>query len=98
MGEIVNNNALFGGDEFCRVPLPSMTALEKGTYRYVVAVSLIHGGPAPTFFATSVVEYIIRGIKGVDPTIDEVPNCTIRCRLEEVNLPQLGQNFQNTSC
>ena len=52
MGAIATNNCLFHGEEDCRVPVPNVTALEKCTYQYVgemIAVSLIHGGPSPTF-------------------------------------------------
>ena len=73
MAEVANNNMLFCGDEGCRVLVPSMTALEKETYKY-----------APTFFAPSVVDYITRGMKGVHPTIDEIPHHHIRRLLEEV--------------
>ena len=62
-----------------------MTALEKQTYCYVgkmVAVSLIHGGPAPTFLAPSVVDYVIKGIQGADPEVKEVPNLQVRSKLE----------------
>ena len=65
MREIATNNSLFSGEETCRVPLPNMSALERQVYRHVgemMAVSLVHGGPAPTFFAPSVVDYIVHGI------------------------------------
>ena len=85
MGEIASNNSLLSGDDKCRVPVPNMTVLEKQTYCYVgkmVAVSLIHGGPAPTFLAPSVVDYVIKGIRGADPEVKEVPNLQVRSKLE----------------
>ena len=66
MGEIATNNSLFCGLEDCRVPLPNMVGLEKLTYKHVgemMAVSIIHGGPAPNFMAKSVVDYLLYGIE-----------------------------------
>ena len=88
MGEIAANNSLFSGKEDCRVPLPNMSALERQTYKHIgqmMSMSLLHGGPAPTFFAPSVVDYVVHGIKKVKPTVDEVPNPTIRTKLWEVS-------------
>ena len=87
MGEIAANNSLFCGEENYRVPLPNMGALEKHTYKHVgemIAVSLIHGGPAPTFFAPSMVDYIVHGIRKVKACIDEVPNPRIKNKLHKV--------------
>ena len=87
MGEIAANNSLFCGEENCRIPAPNMSALEKHTYKHVgemIAVSLVHGGPSPTFFAPSVVDYIVYGLKRVKPTIDEVPNPIIRSKIYKV--------------
>ena len=89
MGEIASNNSLFSGDDKHRVPIPNMSALEKETYCYVgqmIAVSIIHGGPAPTFLAPSIVDYILKGIRGVNPEVKEVPNVQVRNKLEEVSI------------
>ena len=88
MGEIASNNSLFSGDVH-RVPVQNMSALENQTYYYIgqmMAVSLIHGGPAPTFLAPSVVDYIIKGIRGADPQVKEVPNLHVRSKLNEVRI------------
>ena len=53
MGEIAANNSLFCGQEDCRVPLLNMVGLEKLTFKHIgemMAVSIIHGGPAPNFW------------------------------------------------
>ena len=87
MEEIASNNSLFSGADEHRVPAQNMSAFEKQTYRYIgqmIAVSLIHGGPAPTFLAPSVVGYILKGIRGADPQVKEVPNLHVRQKLEEV--------------
>ena len=87
MGEIASNNSLFSGNDKYRVPVHNMTAVEKQTYCYIgqmMAMSLIHGGPAPTFLAPSVVDCVIIGIRGADPDVKEVPNLQVRSKLEVV--------------
>ena len=92
VGEIAQNNALFTGTEDCRVPVPNMTELGKATYKYVgsmLAVSLLYGGPAPSFFAPSTAQYIIRG--GLDKmeqsaAIFEVPESDICKKLQKVSI------------
>lgn len=89
MGEIATNNSLFCGQEDCRVPLPNMLGLEKLTFKHIgemIAVSIIHGGPAPNFLAQSVVDYLLYGIRKVRTTIEEVPCATMRTKLYEVRL------------
>ena len=89
LGNIERNNSLFEGCENCRVPKPNMRALEKCTYQHIgemVAVSLVHGGPSPTFFTPSIVDYIVYGMKKVKASVDEVPNETIVRKLKEVSL------------
>ena len=53
VGEIARNNNLFCGNESSRVPTHNMSELMKRTYYFVgmmLALSLLHGGPAPIFF------------------------------------------------
>ena len=61
MGEIATNNSLFCGEENQRIPLHNMSALERQVYQHVgemIALSLVCGGPAPTFFASCAIDYI----------------------------------------
>ena len=72
---IARNNNLFCGDEGSRVPRRNMTELEKKTYYHVrkmLAMSLVHGGPAPHFFSRSVAQYIVYGMNKVVATTDDV--------------------------
>lgn len=88
MAEIASNNNLFCGREDCRIPTPiSMVELEKHTFKFVgnmISVSLIHGGPAPTFLAPSVVDCIIHGMGKERALPSEVPVDEVRKKLEEV--------------
>ena len=52
MGSIAMNNMLFQGESTLRVPTCNVAGLENKLYERigeVISVSLIHGGPAPTF-------------------------------------------------
>ena len=83
--DIAKRNMLFCGDESKRVPRHCMTELEKRTY-YVVgkalALSIMHGGPAPGFFARSVFDYIAYGSTQARP--DDVPDKAVRDSLMKV--------------
>ncbi len=85
--EIAENNSLFCGSDTAKCPRHNLVELERKTYYYVgviIALSLIHGGPAPHFFSAGVADYIVKGIEGVNPDVQEVPDDVIRKSLEEV--------------
>lgn len=48
-------------------------------------MSLTHGGPSATFFAPSVVDYMIYGMKRASASVEEVPCQAIVNKLEEVS-------------
>ena len=88
-GAIATINYLFHGREECRVPAPNQAALEKLTYKYVgemMAVSLVHGSPAPAFLAPSVVDYIAYGMNKVQSSVNEVLSQLIKSMLEKVSI------------
>lgn len=80
---IASNNMLFTGDETARVPTHNIIQLQNKTYQHVgemLAVTIVHGGPAPAFFSPAVANYILYGqCDKVKATI-----VTIRERLEKV--------------
>ncbi len=87
MGCIATNNGLFSGREECRVPAANLAELGRNTYKHVgemIAVSLVHGGPAPAFFAPSVADYILNGMKKVNATVSEVPSLEVAEKLKKV--------------
>ncbi len=88
MGSIATNNALFSGREECRVPASNLPELDKNTYVHVgemIAVCLVHGGPAPAFFAPSVADYILHGMQKVRGMVSEVPSLEMGDKLQEVS-------------
>ena len=50
----------------------------------ISALSLVHGRPALQFFCTAVADYIVKGVQGKHPTIEDVPDSVIRKSVEEV--------------
>ena len=74
---IAQNNTLFHGGPTSRVPMHNVVELERMTYYHVgacLALSIIHGGPAPQFFSPAVASYIAYGAKIVKATVDDVPD------------------------
>lgn len=89
MQAIANHNDLFRGKDYNRLPCPNVFALQKDTYKYVgqmIAVSLIHGGPAPSFLAPSAVEYITYGLQKVKGRPEDVPDDVIQSKLIKVRV------------
>lgn len=67
--------------------MPNVVELGKQTYKYVgemLAVSLIHSGPAPGFFAPSVADYIIHGMRKVRAMATEVPDPEMAEKLQKM--------------
>ena len=86
---IAQNNSLFCGKENSRVPMHNMLELERRTFYFIgsiVALSLVHGGPAPSFFSPAVADYIVHGVQNVRATIDDVPDEQVQQKLMKVNL------------
>ena len=63
------------------------TALQTDMYFMVgriMAVSLVHGGPSPTFLSRTLFDAIIKGMDRVSPTIQDIHDRTLRQQLEDV--------------
>ena len=82
-----SNNSLFSGPDYCRTPNHHVGELEKMTFYYVgviIALSLVHGGPAPHFFSPAVADYVVHGVQKVHATVSDVPSCRIQLSLKKV--------------
>lgn len=87
MQELSGNNSLLCGSSTARVPRHSVVELERRSFYYIgvmLALSLVHGGPAPQFFSGAVADYIVTGIRGVKPSIGDIPDSDVRQSLEKV--------------
>ena len=86
VNEIAKKNVLFRGDGNRRVPRHCVGELKKKTFFIVgkmLALSLMHGGPAPTFLADSIVNYILHG--NTDGKVTDVPDQSVQDVLLKVN-------------
>lgn len=87
MSAIGRNNSLFCGEMSSRIPTHNVLELTKNTYKYVgimIVSSIVHGGPAPRFFAHCVADYIVFGIDHVKPKLEEVLDLVIKNKLRKV--------------
>ena len=85
---IAQNNKLFRGPHDACTPNHNTVELQKKTYYYVgvfFTLSIMHGGPAPTFLSSAVPDYIVHGIQKVKASITDVPDPEMK-RLFKVNL------------
>ncbi len=87
MNAIISNNSLFEGHMESRFLRHNIIELKKKTYFYigqVLALSLVHGGPTPSFFAKPVAQYIINGLDKVEANIYDIQDSDLREKLTKV--------------
>ncbi len=88
MSSIAKSHLFFNGEETKRVPMHNIVELEKNTFFYIgsiFALSLVHGGPSPSFLALSVADYIVYGVKAVQVSVDDIPVYEIKERIKLVS-------------
>lgn len=52
-----------------------------------IALSIVNGGPGPTFLAPVVVDYLFGGITCVKPSVEDVLDETVRSKIQKVCCP-----------
>jgi hypothetical protein len=50
----------------------------------MIALSIVHGGPGPSFFVECVVDYIFNGLGSVSARIVDIPDASIKERIQKV--------------
>lgn len=50
----------------------------------MIAVSLVHGGPSPSFFSKTLFDCLVYGTENVKPTIEDVADVTVLQTIEKV--------------
>ena len=50
----------------------------------LIALSILHGGPWPVFFAPVIVDYLFGGIGAVKPSVEDVPDQQPKCMIKKV--------------
>ena len=87
MNTIKNNGLLLDGSPAKRVLRHNTTALQEELYLIMgkmIALSIIHGGPGPSFFCQSVVDYLFHGLGGVHANVDEIPDHSTQDLVQKV--------------
>jgi hypothetical protein len=87
LGSIISNNSLFCGDVNSRFLRHNVIELNKKTYFYIgqiLSITLVHGGPAPSFFAEPVADYILYGLEKIKVSIADVQDKAVKRKLKKV--------------
>ena len=87
LSAIESNSSLLSGIEFSCTPTHNVCELEKMSYFYIgviIALSLVHGGPAPHFFSPAVADYTVYGVQKVRATIADIPSCNMQNSIQKV--------------
>ena len=51
----------------------------------MIAMSVIHGGPGPTFFTPAVADYLIEGkVSSVKPNFSDIPSFDVQSKIKKV--------------
>ena len=50
----------------------------------MIALSILHGGPGPVFFARCVIDYMFGGIANVSACIQDIPHLQIQSLIQRV--------------
>lgn len=70
------------------VLVKNTSALVNKEFLYVgklIAMSIVQGGPGPASFSQWVYDYLTRGLDGVQVSVNDIPDATIRDKLNQVS-------------
>ena len=87
MNAIRKNNSLLDGPLTTCVVRHNTTALQNELYLCIgkmITLSIVHGGPGPSFFAESVVDYIFNGLGSVSASVCQNSGYS-RCKYQGTN-------------
>ena len=87
MSAMSDQNDLLDGPKDRRVLRHNLLSAEKGHFYIMgcfIVLSLTQGGPAPGFFAPSVVDYLVGGCVNVHPCIGDIPDFEVHDKLKKV--------------
>ena len=52
----------------------------------MIALSILNGGPGPTFLSPAVVDFLFGGLSTVKPCVEDVPDMLIREKIRQVRM------------
>ena len=86
LASMMNQSQPLTGPATCKVPQHNSLAVHNGEFYLIgliIVFSLTQGGPAPSFFANSVVDYLFHG---VTPCISDIPDQSMQEKISEVRV------------
>ena len=97
---------LLSGEPTKRVVKHNTQAFDREVYYTVgkmIALSVIHGGPAPTFFADPVIDYLFGEKRQFKAVCGDIPDLEDREKVEKVRYSVCGSEYchhvmNNNSC
>ena len=87
MKEAFTSSGLFAGWPQNVVPIHSVEAVAANSYYIVgkmIATCLVQGGQPPVCFAAAVADYIVFDEVKSEPSLNDIPDHTVRNKLEKV--------------
>ena len=78
---------LLSGNRTRRVLKHNTLAFDRGVYHTIgkmIALSIIHGGPAPTFFADPVIDYLLGEKRQFKAKCQDIPDLEIQGKVTKV--------------
>ncbi|XP_028577255.2 G2/M phase-specific E3 ubiquitin-protein ligase isoform X1 [Podarcis muralis] len=82
----LQNSSLFEGDSSKILSFDSQALKDNLYYEAgkMIAVSLVHGGPSPSFFSKTLFDCLVYGTENVKPTIEDVADVTVLQTIEKI--------------
>ncbi|XP_071958840.1 G2/M phase-specific E3 ubiquitin-protein ligase-like [Antedon mediterranea] len=94
----IKNSNLFEGPPTQRVLAMNGTAMANDNYFYagqLIAMSLVHGGPSPTFFSNTLYEAIAYGYNRSTAGLDDVGDLEIQSKLMKIQSSTSVESLQS---
>lgn len=89
LSAIVSNDSVLSDDSDKRILRHNIIELNRSTYLYVgkiISMSLVHGGPAPSFFSERVADYILFRLEKVKCRFEDVQDPIMRAKIQKVSM------------
>ena len=98
MAVAMEQSHLLAGPACRKVPVHNALAVQRGDFHMlgvIIVLSLTQGGPAPIFFAPSIVDYLFGGCGNIRASIGDIPDCDVQDKLFKVSLMCITKMINN---
>ncbi|XP_019407474.1 PREDICTED: G2/M phase-specific E3 ubiquitin-protein ligase [Crocodylus porosus] len=94
----LQNSSLFEGSSLKNLSLDSQALKENLYYEAgkMIAVSLVHGGPAPGFFSKTLFNCLVYGPENVKPTVEDVTDVDVAQTIKMIKSSKTLANLKST--